>query len=64
MNPFKKSTRVKNLLQMPFTTVIVLSIALLSGCGSSQGLVEMPDDPIPKPDKIEVFSADGAEIVE
>jgi len=62
MNPFKKSTLVKNLL--PFTTVIVLSIALLSGCGSSQGLVEMPDDPIPKPDKIEVFSADGAEIVE
>ena len=72
MNPFKKSTLVKNLLQMPFAAAVVLSIALLSGCGSSQGLVEIPDDPIPKPETIPeynlepatVHNSDNAKIVE
>ena len=56
MNPFKKLTLVKNLLQTPFTAVVVLSSALLSGCGGNQGLVEMPDDPIPKPKTITVHN--------
>lgn len=40
------------LLQIACFAMILCSIGLSLGCGGSQGLVEMPDDPIPKPDNV------------
>ena len=39
----------------------MLPIGMILGCGDSDGGVIMPDDPVPKPEKITVYDFSGEE---